>query len=220
MKEEYRKIQNYSKYRIYKDGRIFSEYYNRFITPTEDTGKYLQVTLYGDNKIKKTIKVHRLVAMAFLSNLENLIEVNHKDFNRKNNNVENLEWCNREYNVRYTAKNNIEVNSLTYKKLSPLTDEKVLLIPTLLNYGFSIKLISKMYNVGHITIRNIISGKTWRWLKLNMINNGDFNRHTIEIPNELYQTLLNFGVDNTVLNSRIKILEQCNAQEVNLDKRI
>ena len=216
MKEEYRKIPNYSKYRIYKDGRIYSEYYNRFITPTEDTGKYLQVTLYGDNKVKKTIKVHRLVAIAYLPNLENLIEVNHKDFNRKNNNVENLEWCDRLYNVRYTAENNIDYNSNTYKKLSPLTEEMVLLIPTLLNYGFSIKLIAKLYNVGHITIRNIIAGKTWKWLRLNIIKQEEFNRNTISIPQELYNTLLSFGIDNTVLNSRIKILEQCNAQEMNL----
>lgn len=43
-----------------------------------------------------------------------------------------------------------------------------------------------MYNVGHITIRNIISGKTWRWLKLNIVNTGNFNRNIIEIPRDLY----------------------------------
>lgn len=91
-------------------------------------------------------------------------------------------------------------------KLSPLTEEHVLLIPTLLNYGFSVKLISRLYRVGHITIRNIVSGKTWRWLKLNF-NRDTFIRETIEIPANLYDILLQVGVDNTVLNSRVKVLE-------------
>jgi len=90
--------------------------------------------------------------------------------------------------------------------LSPLTEEMVLLIPTLLNYGFSIKLISKLYKVGHITIRNIVSGKTWKWLKLEF-NRTFFERSIIQIPIELYNELQKVGADNTVLNSRVKVLE-------------
>lgn len=144
--------------------------------------------------------------MAFLPNPENLPDINHKDFNRKNNNVDNLEWCTSQYNTQYTAKYNLDNNKGSYIKLSPLTEEQVLLIPTLLNYGFSVKLISKLYRVGHITIRNIITGKTWRWLRLNF-NRDTFIRDTITIPLNLYNELLKAGVDNTVLNSRIKVLE-------------
>lgn len=57
----------------------------------------------------KRYKVHRLVAEAFIPNLDNLPIVNHKDENPKNNCVENLEWCTNQYNVKYSAK--------------PLTDE-------------------------------------------------------------------------------------------------
>lgn len=49
----------------------------------------------------KRFYVHRLVAMAFIPNPDNLPCVNHKDENPKNNNVENLEWCTFEYNVNY-----------------------------------------------------------------------------------------------------------------------
>lgn len=206
MKEEYKRIKNYSHYRIHSNGSIYSEFINRFITPTEDSNGYLQNTLVDDCGNRKTIKTHRLVAMAFLPNPNNYPDVNHKDFNRKNNNVENLEWCTEEYNTHYTRDNNLEFNSNSYKKLSPLSEEQVLLIPTLLNYGFSVKLISKLYNVGHITIRNIVSGKTWRWLKLNF-SRKEFLRDTIIIPKELYNELVKVGADNTVLNSRIKVLE-------------
>lgn len=206
MKEEYKKIYNFSHYRIYNDGRIYSELVKRFITPTLDSGKYLQNTLVNDSGKRKTIKTHRLVALAFLPNPNNLPDVNHKDFNRQNNNVENLEWCTEKYNNQYTRNNHLEYNSNSYKRLSPLSEEQVLLIPTLLNYNFSVKLIAKLYNVGHVTIRNIVTGKTWRWLKLNF-NRLKVERETIIIPNELYLELLKVGVDNTVLNSRVKILE-------------
>lgn len=206
MKEQFKKIKGYSHYRIYSNGRIYSEFVNRYITPTEDSSHYLQNTLVDDNGNRKTIKTHRLVAIAFLPNPENLPDVNHRDFNRKNNSVTNLEWCTAEYNVQYTAKFNIDENKKVYMRFSPLTEEMVLLIPTLLNYGFSIKLISKLYRVGHITIRNIVSGKTWKWLKLEF-NRTFFERSIIQIPVELYNELQKVGVDNTVLNSRIKILE-------------
>lgn len=52
-------------------------------------------------KRRKAIKIHREVAKAFLDNPNNYIEVNHKDENKRNNSVENLEWCNRAYNANY-----------------------------------------------------------------------------------------------------------------------
>ena len=206
MKEQYRKIKGYSHYRIYRNGQVYSEYINSYITPTEDTNHYLQNTLVNDKGNRKTIKTHRLVALAFLPNPENLPDINHKDFNRKNNNVDNLEWCSEKYNTQYTALYNIDNNKESYMKLSPLTEEHVLLIPTLLNYGFSVKLISNLYKVGHITIRNIIAGKTWKWLKLNF-KRDLIVKDTINIPINLYNELLKVGVDNTVLNSRVKVLE-------------
>lgn len=65
---------------------------------------YEQVNLSKCNKVK-WFAVHRLVALAFLPNPDNFPCVNHKDENKLNNKVENLEWCSRSYNARYgTAK--------------------------------------------------------------------------------------------------------------------
>lgn len=62
---------------------------------------YRIVELYDKNRHKRKISVHRLVAFAFLPNPNNLPCVNHKDCNKLNNCVDNLEWCTYKYNNSY-----------------------------------------------------------------------------------------------------------------------
>ena len=64
---------------------------------------YLQVSIPIDGK-SDTKRVHRLVAQAFIKNPNDLPEINHKDSDRANNNVSNLEWCTRSYNRQYREK--------------------------------------------------------------------------------------------------------------------
>lgn len=63
--------------------------------------RYYNVTLYNRTGGRKTVKVHRLVAEAFLENPDNFDCVNHKDENTLNNHVDNLEWCTKSYNICY-----------------------------------------------------------------------------------------------------------------------
>ena len=73
------------------------EYDNPLLMKLQDLGNgYLYVKLRG-----KMIGVHRLVASAFIPNPHNLPQVNHKDENKSNNNVTNLEWCSSKYNINY-----------------------------------------------------------------------------------------------------------------------
>lgn len=69
----------------------------------KDKDGYLEVRLYKNGKGFHK-KIHRLVAEAFIPNIENKPCVNHLDCNRTNNNVENLEWCTENENVQYAAK--------------------------------------------------------------------------------------------------------------------
>ena len=105
--EEWRDIKGYEgKYMVSNLGRFKSLNYRRtgkekILEGYPDKDGYLYVNLCKDGKGKQCM-IHRLVAMAFIPNPDNLPEVNHKDENPKNNRVENLEWCSRQYNVDYS----------------------------------------------------------------------------------------------------------------------
>ena len=71
---------------------------------------YMRVQLYDNNRYK-TIDVHTLVAKAFIPNPNNLPMVNHKDEDKTNNDVSNLEWCDNKYNVRYSRAKAVDVYS-------------------------------------------------------------------------------------------------------------
>ena len=73
----------------------------RILKPRKNPKGYLQVVLYNGEKVK-SYYIHRLVGKSFLPNSNNLTDVNHIDENKTNNRVDNLEWCDRTYNIRYS----------------------------------------------------------------------------------------------------------------------
>lgn len=79
-------------------GRVKNKH-GRILKPEIRTG-YYSVNLMKDKKRHK-FRIHRLVAQAFIPNPDNLPMVNHKDEDKLNNRVENLEWCDNTYNSQY-----------------------------------------------------------------------------------------------------------------------
>ena len=92
-------------YEVSDKGRVKSIGYGkeRILKPGRNKDGYLLVSLYKN--IEKICYVHRLVAQTFIPNPNNLPQVNHKDENKTNNSVQNLEWCDRKYNVNYGTRN-------------------------------------------------------------------------------------------------------------------
>lgn len=104
-------------YQVSNEGRIKSleRYVNvcgggkrllpeRIIKPTVCRNGYLELQASRKGK-KKVFLLHRLVAMLFIENPDNLPEVNHKDENRINCSAKNLEWCTSKYNANYGTRN-------------------------------------------------------------------------------------------------------------------
>lgn len=77
--------------------------YEKIKQLTTDIDGYLLVSLYNDTA-SQVVRVHRLVAQAFLPNPDNLPQVNHKDGDKFNNSVTNLEWCTNQDNIDHSWK--------------------------------------------------------------------------------------------------------------------
>lgn len=102
--------------------------HGRLLSPSPNTDGYLTVVLTKDSQ-RKSFKVHRLVAQAFIPNPNSYPQVNHKDENKSNNQVTNLEWCTAKYNNNYggrisRASKNIQKASFG-RKLSEETKDKI-----------------------------------------------------------------------------------------------
>ncbi|QIW89817.1 HNH endonuclease [Bacillus phage Izhevsk] len=104
------------------DRYVNSRHGQRFVkgitmSPSDEKGGYKKVRLKDSSKVKN-YRVHRLIALAFLPNPNNLPEVNHKDGNKNNNSVENLEWSSRSDNVQHAFDNGLKTP--TVKKVDKI----------------------------------------------------------------------------------------------------
>lgn len=99
-----KRIKGYEDYTISTDGKVTSYKYKqpRIMSSWYQASGYENVALSRGGS-KKNKLVHRLVAEAFIPNPNNLPEVHHIDNNPKNNNVENLEWCDRQTNLAMSS---------------------------------------------------------------------------------------------------------------------
>lgn len=113
--EKWKPIKNYeSLYEVSDLGNIKSLKRNVILKVRNDKNGYLVINLCKKGKTK-TFKVHRLVAHEFIDNPLNKKEINHKDGNKQNNRVNNLEWCSSKENQIHAYKMHLQIP--TYKKV-------------------------------------------------------------------------------------------------------
>lgn len=101
-------VSNYGEVRNNKTGRLMK--------PIKNEKGYLRVGLTTNGKLK-CMRVHRLVAQAFIHNPDNKPEVNHIDFNKENNCVSNLEWVTGKENTKHSLGNRKNITKLNAKTL-------------------------------------------------------------------------------------------------------
>jgi hypothetical protein len=152
----YYKVSNHGRV-VGKKGTILNPYI---------TGKgYKTGDGYSTVKInRRNQKVHRMVAEAFIPNPSGLPQVNHRDGDKSNNFVNNLEWCTPSDNAQHAIKAGLFASG-EKSPFSKLTYKDVEEIRTHYQKGcslYGVKPLSRMYGVSSTTIRNILKGKKWR----------------------------------------------------------
>lgn len=152
-------ISNIGRLKNIKTGTI----YKQSINP--DTG-YKQVCVsLGSRSNKKLFKIHRCVAESFIDNSENKPFINHKDGNKINNKVDNLEWTTPKENTEHAIRTGLmEIKRGSSNQLAKLTDEQVKYIRE--NYiprdkEFGCNALCKRFNIGRTTFSEVVHYKTY-----------------------------------------------------------
>ena len=145
-------------YAVTEDGQVWSYIKNKFLRPTGKT--YKGVCLCKDGK-HTTYYVHRLVAEAYLPNPNNLPQVNHKDENPTNNHVNNLEWCDRFYNMNYGT---VKQRLADMRKGTTLSDEYKSAIKHTCTEKYGIPVICVELNKVYSSIADATRETGFRWI--------------------------------------------------------
>ena len=158
--EKFKQIKDYENYLISNRGRVYSEQNKKFLRPQNNSFGYLHVTLCK-NGVRKTQKIHRLVALAFILNVFGKITVNHIDGIKTNNFVENLEWATDKENIRHAFDNGL-MQKDEKNGQSKLSEDQVLEIRRIHKTGdYSQTALGKIFGVSQRLISYIINRKTW-----------------------------------------------------------
>ena len=168
IKEEWRDIKGHeSRYQISNWGRVrsFANHHKGRsmdfkLLKSYSTGNYLKV-----NIDRKNMAIHREVAKAFIPNHCKKLTVNHKDGNKLNNNISNLEWLTYSENMKHAYRIGLQTsrageNNGFPSKLNKFQVQKIKLMNEMDNLG-CVK-ISKIFNVSKSLISRIIKGKAWK----------------------------------------------------------
>lgn len=151
--ESYYQVSNYGRVKsLQRDNRY--KKFGRLIPETilkpqaHYKNGYLSV-LFKIGKHQKRKTVHSLVANAFIENTYDLLEVNHRDTNKRNNNYKNLEWCTRQWNCKHAVLNGLREHSCIHQETIAIKDLAILSFRSVLKCAEYLK-------VSHRTIRRHI----------------------------------------------------------------
>lgn len=119
-KDDIKPIKGFEDYKIDVLGNVYSPRTGKVMKTYTDRKGYERIDLKVNGKRYRNKSIHRLVALTFIPNPKKLPQVNHKDENKLNNRVENLEWCDNKYNSNYGSRNEKIIISRREKYSKPV----------------------------------------------------------------------------------------------------
>lgn len=152
---EIKVIQDFENYSVSSCGKVFSKG-NEMSLQINIDGYYVVNLINEKGNFHK--RVNRLVAQAFLPNPENLPIVHHKDHNKLNNNISNLEWTTVKQNTKYS----VEFQPEKHKGNADITKDTAIKICELIQDGIRNLEICKILYVGVDTVKHIRAGRSWK----------------------------------------------------------
>ncbi len=155
-------LDEYPRYKISPDGRVYSMYQRRILKGIKTTGDRMTMAISTKNGPSKRMYIHRLVALAYIPNPENYPVINHIDGDSLNNNVENLEWCTYAQNAQHAYDTGINSNKKPVIQLDKNDVE--------LARFSSVKEAAKHIGVTEGAIHYVLSGKGtmskgYKWIR-------------------------------------------------------
>jgi hypothetical protein len=160
-KEKFVSISGYEGlYKIAKTGEIYSVLRNKTLKHQTQSNGYKTVNLWKDKKVK-TCTIHRLIAQAFIPNPNNKPVINHKNLNKADNSIENLEWCSHSENIKHAKDNGLGVGEKNGN--SKLTKEQVLEIREKYKFRkYTHIMLGNEYGVRENYIQRIVAKQVWK----------------------------------------------------------
>jgi len=152
----------YKNYYVTEDGRVISKKRNIEIKPNIKKTGYTNTILSVEGKTLH-IPIHRLVAETYIPNPDNKPCVNHKDGNKLNNAVSNLEWVSYKENIAHAISTGLKTSIAgTNNPKAKLTREIVEQIRKDYRTIKSYRKVAKLYNIDYTSVYDIVKFRTWK----------------------------------------------------------
>lgn len=157
-------INGYQNYYLSIDGKVLNKKTNKYVSVGEYRKGHHSVRLWNNNK-SKLVNLYRILAIHFIPNPESKKEVNHKDGNRMNYNIRNLEWTTPSENMKHAFEN--KLTNGTFQKglnhsLCKLDENRLSYIFELRRSGKKLKDIAKLVDMNYQHISRILNGKIYK----------------------------------------------------------
>lgn len=186
----------YPRYAATRDGRVWSEFSNKFLSDNKRLGDYPAVTLCNEST-RKEKTIHRLVAKAFIPNPEGLPCVNHIDGDKTNNHVSNLEWCSYRDNTLHAMATGLHRTTVIndYRSLSVELAHKIC---DMLERGSRNKDICEALGVTPATVSAIKGGKEYKDISC------EYNFRKIPSANRISEEKV-FGICEALQDGKLSV---------------